>query len=260
LHIEETDLDALLERGTVRVKPGLISLSQADPNEVHAEASVPGGLVSLAELDNSEVVSGQLLTTVYYPKITLDAHWFKCSASCVRLFPETNYVRMMVDVNNKRLIFKASKKFGIDAAQWSRKRGDKLVNRQVSSRKIGFCEKLYKMMNWIPENRYKVLAVYQELEGQQIIVFNLRDCEMTVPETVRQGETTKKVRRSVLPENLRESFGRVYTDHVQMELDIRYIDELGSLSEITFGEAVTEGKMPTNQEVIIEQYTPGGVT
>ena len=85
-------------------------------------------------------------------------------------------------------------------------KGGKTVPRQNSCRIFG--AKLYELMGWIPDHRYKVQAVYQKIENAELLVFNLEECEMIVPQFSEgaDGKRVRKVKR-YYPDSWKDSFG-----------------------------------------------------
>jgi len=65
-------------------------------------------------------------------------------------------------------------KYDKDAVRWCgfKQNGD-VKKRESTAKKFG--EKIYDMMHWVKENKYRILAYYQELEGVQLLVFNLKE-------------------------------------------------------------------------------------
>jgi len=125
------------------------------------------------------------------------------------------------------------------------------------------CAKLFDMMNWIPENRYKIMAVYQELEGVRLIVFNLVECEMVVVKTVvRDDGKTVKEQKIIRPDKWLESFGNLYRTHEEaykVDLSKHYLlpDNLtGEDWESLLAERkpVVPQEPPTPREIVLREY------
>jgi len=89
------------------------------------------------------------------------------------------------------------------------------------------CAKLFELMNWIPENRYKIMAVYQVIDSTRLIVFNLVECEMLVTKMIETGEGTEKKQKTIVrPIEWLETFGNLYRDHAdayKVDLNTHYL-------------------------------------
>ena len=219
-----------------------------------------GGIFSLTELDNCEVVRGEFLSPTFLPKITLRYESFSFSSSCVRLFPDAQYVQILTDRNKKRIIILPSNPLVKEALKWSTLKNEKSYSRSCLARIL--CAKLYSLMNWIPENRYRVLAVYQEIENVRLIVFNLEECEMLVPETITtdDGKTVRK-QKKILPDAWRETFGMTYKEHkdaYNVDINAHYIlsdNKTGMDAEvgISYGREIV-GREASAVEIITRPY------
>ena len=121
------------------------------------------------------------------------------------------------------------------------------------------CGMLYDMMEWNRAARYRSMAIYQELSGNKIIVFNLDECLQVFTEVVKTDDGKKKRNTTVnMPEDWRGRFG-----YTLEELDTRNKVDLTStlitIDNIT-GErhaSRIEAKLPTPEELIHRPY--GGI-
>jgi len=221
----------------------------------------PGGLRSLKELDDFEVVRSEFLAPLFRPKIILDVDSVAFNASCVRLLPNTTFIQFLTRREEKRLVLQACGAYDKDAYQWSRMKNDKLYPRKAKCKFFGY--KIFDMMNWIPENRYKVQAVYQVLEGKQLLVFNLTECEMVVPEEVvlDNGRTITR-RIAYCPVEWRDRFGMTYREHqesTKLDLNAQYMISNASSGEqslYAFTERELQGREPTARELVTREYRP----
>lgn len=128
-----------------------------------------------------------------------------------------------------------------------------MKRRTCTARKFG--EKLYEMMEWVKENRYRILAYYQKIENVELLVFNLQECEMVVPEFVI-SKTGKVMKRGKVYLPAWDGFGMplaVHSKANEVELDAHY-----TLSDkdvdVTISDVKIKGKIPTDEEIIMSQY------
>ncbi|GHU79430.1 hypothetical protein AGMMS49992_31400 [Clostridia bacterium] len=214
-----------------------------------------GGLDAINEIDNCDVVRAEFLSPMFRPKITLNNDRLAFSASCVRLMPDVEYVQMLFDRNKRRIIILPCGRFDKDALQWSTCKNGKAQPKGITARLL--CFKLFDFMEWRSESRYKSMAVYQILDGKQLIVFNLHEVEMVISEEVASddGKVKRKLHR-VYPMDWRNSFGTLYCEHkatYEVNLDDYYImtrkdGESGStMPRIS-------GAVPTASDIITRQY------
>jgi hypothetical protein len=133
-------------------------------------------------------------------------------------------------------------------------RGD-VKKKTCTARKFG--EKLYDMMEWVKENKYRILAYYQEIDGVKLLVFDLTEYEMVVPDfvTTKTGKVVKRG-RVYPPGEWGIEFGMTLDEHSEsneVELDAHY-----TLSDkdvnVTISDMRIKGRVPSDEEIIMSQY------
>lgn len=184
-----------------------------------------GGIQSLDELLDSELVRSEFLSPTFQAKVTIQYESMVFNAAAVRLFPETHYVQLLIDRKKKRMFVIPGYEYSPCRLQWSYEKKGKKQSRKCMARLTG--AKLFEMMDWIKENRYKVMAVYQEIDGVRLIVFNLVECEMLVSETIEKEDgTSKKTIKVIRPIDWLETFGNPYRNHAdayKVDLNAHYL-------------------------------------
>lgn len=184
-----------------------------------------GGIQSLDELLDSELVRSEFLSPTFQAKVTIHYTNFSFNAASVRLFPDTHYIQVLIDRKRRRMFVIPGHEHSLGRLKWSREKNGKKQSRKCLAKFT--CAKLFEMMEWIPENRYKIMAVYQEIDGVRLIVFNLVECEMLVSETiVKDDGTMKKNIKVVRPIDWLDSFGSLYREHAEaykVDLDTHYL-------------------------------------
>ena len=185
----------------------------------------PGGIHSLDELYDSELVRSEFLSSTYQEKVTIKYTSFAFNAAAVRLFSDTQHVQVSVDRKGRRIFVVPAHEYAPCRLKWANLKNGKNQSRNCLAKVT--CAKIFHMMNWIPENRYKIMAVYQVIEGVRIIVFNLVECEMLVTKTVETSDgKTKKKTTVIRPEDWLNSFGNLYRNHAdayKVDLNARYL-------------------------------------
>ena len=213
------------------------------------------GIESLEELKRLEVLRTEFASSAYKPKVILSYETISFNKACVELLPGTHYVNVLIDRAKKRIIILPVNRHAKDALRWCGLTPEgKVKKRDCTARKFG--AKLYEMMEWVKENKYRILAYYQEIQGVELLVFNLRECEMVVPElgTTKTGKLVKRG-KAYLPGDW-NGFGMTMIQHAaanEVELDAHY-----SLSDkdvdVTISDVKVRGRTPTDEEIIMSQY------
>ena len=214
-----------------------------------------GGLSSLEEINGFDVVRQEFLSSTFKAKITWNINKFSFNSACVRLIPDKSYVQMLFDEKSRRVVLLPCGQYDKDSLRWCNNRSGKPQPRDINAQML--CSKLFDFMEWIPEHRYKVMAVYQVLSGRELIVFNLLEYERIVPEEVisADGKVKKRIKK-YYPPDWRDSFGTAYGEHkstYEVNLDDYYL--LSSFdSERMPKTPMREGQAPTPSEIITRQY------
>ncbi len=214
------------------------------------------GIASLEELQKLEVLRTEFASSIFKPKVILSYESISFNKACVKLLPETRYINILIDRSKKRIIILPVSKHDKDALQWCGISPEGEVKKRVCTAKK-FGEKLYDMMRWIKENKYRILAYYQEIEGVKLLVFNLRECEMVVPDfvTTKTGKVVKRG-KVFLPGEWGTGFGMPLSEHTEanaVALNAHYTLSDKDI-ELTIEDVRVRGKSPTDEEVIMSQY------
>lgn len=237
--------------------PANISQNLEKPiNASEPQKPTSKGIESLEELKNFEVLRTEFATSVFKPKVILSYETISFNKACLKLLPSTKYVNVLIDRHKKRIIILPVTKHAKDALQWRTNSPNGDAKRRVCTAKK-FGEKLYDMMQWVKEYKYRVIAYYQEIEGVHLLVFNLCEYEMVVPEfvTTKTGKVVKRG-KVFLPDSWQNGFGMPKTEHNEanvVELNAHYTLSDKDL-DVTISNGRIQGKAPTDEEIIMSQY------
>jgi hypothetical protein len=171
----------------------------------------------------------------------------------VRLFPENEYVQILADQSKQRLLIWPCKQFDKDSVKWSNLKSGKPQSRSIKAKIL--CAKVFRMMNWVIDYRYKVMAVFQEIDELRFVIFNLTECEMYVPgEAISKDGTIKKKRNKVYPIDWDKTFGTPFAEH--RETYQTDISTLHLLSNTTNDDSKPDiiPRIPTSSELITREY------
>lgn len=228
---------------------------------VESGTEIPeGGLRSLDELQEAEYIRAEFITPVFRPKVTLNYTDLIFNTACVRLMDDTEYVQMLVLPSTKRLVIMPCNEYDKDSVKWSIFKDGKPKSRNVTARIA--CGKLFQLMDWNINYRYKIMAVYQILQDQRLVVFNLNECEMYVPDDKAKTDGSTRIRRKkVYPIDWEKSFGSPYSEHRETyAVDLDHLYLLSNDIELDAPKPAVDGRIPTPEELITrEYYTPDDI-
>lgn len=90
------------------------------------------------------------------PALSIKYGVMKFNMACIRLFEGIKYVVPILNPYKKRLALIMCPEEDSASVEWARQKGESWVNKDIVS--LEFVEKIYKMMSWNRECRYKVLG------------------------------------------------------------------------------------------------------
>lgn len=157
----------------------------------------------LVDLAGYQVTKAELFAHLREPAITIWENRIKFNMACLRRFPGVTHIQILIHPDQKRLIIRPCLPDAPDSLRWARGGGEKeLVNRDLIC-KI-FAAKVFDLMGWNGEYRYKMLGKPAVCDGEMLFLFKLTDFELFV-----SGKKTK----AYLPGDWRDYFGTPVEEH-----------------------------------------------
>lgn len=155
------------------------------------------------DLDDYEIVSAEFFAQVREPAFTINVNKITANAACVRMLPDVDYVKILVNQKEKKLVLKPCDELDISGYKWARMKD----GRRYASQRTGepFVLIICKLMGWNPDYRYKILGKKNKANGEDVLVFDLTVAQ--VFEKPTPGENGKGSRRAIMPAGWNGSFG-----------------------------------------------------
>lgn len=158
-------------------------------------------IVDLAEY---QVTRAEFFAHLREPSITIWDSRIKFNMSCLRRFPGITHIQLLIHPEQRRLIVRPCDPDAPDSLRWAKGGGEKeIINRDLKCKL--FAGKVYDLMNWNPEYRYKMMGKPAVYEGEALFLFKLTDFEMYV--------NGIKKRKGYFPEEWRDYFGVPVKQH-----------------------------------------------
>lgn len=217
------------------------------------ENEIPiGSIRSIEELNRAQVIMPEFTAPTFRPKVTLNYGDLTFNSSCVKLFSENEYFQLLVDDEKKRMIALPCGQYDVGVVKWSNIKKGIPQSRNIKA-KIA-CAKIFRLMDWDITYRYKVMAIYQKLNGIPLVVFNFSDCTMLVPEEIIGKDGKVKIQRhTVYPLDWDKLFGPPYGEHrKQYEVDIQTYHLLSN--ELKEEQPPVVPRVPTPEEIMTRDY------
>ncbi len=121
-------------------------------------------------IDDFEVPGPEFFAQVKEPLFTINVNKVYVNAVCVRLLPDVEYVRIIVNRKLKQIAIEPSDELDIKAYKWYKVKNGK----RYASQRTGeiFVMMFCKMMGWDPDYRYQIMGRLTHSNGKALIVFD----------------------------------------------------------------------------------------
>lgn len=193
--------------------------------------------------DGFQVVRGEYFALTYEPYITLNTYKLSVNRSCLNRLPNVDYVQILVNPKDKKLVIRPSNEDEKGAFRWRIK--GKLASRMVVCKV--FFAMVMDLMDWNPTYRYKLLGKMVMSKSEYLYVFDLTEPE--IYQRLPRDPVTGKVihtgsRQPMYPEEWKNQFGlpidenrkslqiSIYNGYIVYGLKEDNPDELSSEGEV----------------------------
>ena len=159
--------------------------------------------------DGFQVVRGEFFSHIYEPSFTLNLNKISVNMACIRKLPDVEYVQILVHPEEKNLVIRPCKEEEKDSFRW------KTTGKRVSPKQVTckvFFAKIYALMGWNLDYRYKLLGKLIRSNGELLFVFNLNNPEIYI-RVFREGEKPRVSRTPVYPQEWKNQFGISVEEH-----------------------------------------------
>ena len=171
-------------------------------------------------LDKFQVVRREFFSHISEPSITFNNYKIGLNSACIKRLPQIEYIQFLVNRQTQKLAIRPCLESDFHSFQWCTTSGGKRKPRQVTG-KIFFM-KLFDMMGWNPNYRYKILGKLIKANGEYLFVFDLTSTEV-YQRIVKEGAKPKTSRTPVFPAEWQDQFGVPYEEH-KRSLQINIFD------------------------------------
>jgi hypothetical protein len=159
--------------------------------------------------DGYQVVRGEFFAHIREPSITFNNHKVSLNTACLNRLPTVDYVQILVNPNELKLVVRPSSEDEKDSFIWCTK-GEKRKPKQVTCRV--FFAKIMDLMDWNPEHRYKLLGKLIRSGDEFLFTFDLTAMEV-YQWIVRDGEKPRSSRTPVFSAEWQNQFGLPVEEH-----------------------------------------------
>lgn len=156
-----------------------------------------------------EVVRGEFFAHIYEPSITFSKSKITMNTACIKKLPDIEYVQILVNPQKKQLAIRPCNEDAKDSFKWcTAKHKPKQITCRV------FFAKVFSLMEWNTNFRYKLLGKLMQSETDILFVFDLTTPEIYQKITKDDGSACTS-RTPSYPEEWKNQFGIPVSEHSQ---------------------------------------------
>ncbi len=182
-------------------------------DEPPSEASIQPGEF---DLRGYEIARTQFFDVQERICVTFSDRTIVFSTAAVRKFGDCTNIELLVHPDNKLFAVRPCPAKDKTSVQWARKRDGILLPKNISG--IAFLPPIFEMFQWNKNCKYKIIGVHRQRNNESILVFNLNETEVILPNASilpQEPDTPNKSREKVMgyPQEWVDNFGSDYYAH-----------------------------------------------
>ena len=154
-----------------------------------------------------QIVRGEFFAHTYEPSFTFNANKVSVNTACIKKLPDTDYVQILVNSEEKKLAVRPCLEDEKDAMRWCCRI---------------FFGKVISLMDWNPHYRYKLLGKLIRSNNELLFVFDLTTPEIFI-RTLKDDGKMKSSRTPTYPAEWQNQFGVPVEEH-QNSMQINIFD------------------------------------
>ena len=169
--------------------------------------------------DGQQVVPAEYFAHRYEPSITFNQGKISLNTACLRRFPDINYIQILINPNDKKMIVKPCLEEEKDSFVWCTKsKKPKHITCKI------FFGMIANLMNWNTDYRSKLLGKLIKNNEEYFFLFNLTSYEFYEREII-EGENKQKISRiPKFPEEWKHRFGLSVEEH-KRQLQVNIVND-----------------------------------
>lgn len=252
-----------LQSGIVAEKK-TISFAEDAVTPMAIDEAAPGDVIELSDdfdFEGYQVVRREFFAHTFEPSITFNNYKVYVNTACLNKFPHADCVQLLINRESGILALRPCAESERDAFAWCNTSGGKRKPRQVTGKL--FFAKLFELMDWNIDYRYKLLGKVIHANGEYLIAFDLNASEI-YQRIAKDGGKPKTARTPVFPAGWKDQFGLPYHEH-QKSLQINIFDGYAiygikdnTVSSMAPGDDATPAEGAEQSEVTVQEGCVNG--
>lgn len=193
------------------------------------------------ELGEYEIVRPEFFAHIKEPAFTINVDKICVNAACVRLLPDAEFVQILINRHEKKLVLLPCDETEITGYRWARTKNGKRYSTQRSGEP--FVLTLCRIMDWNPDYRYKILGRLVNSKGKSLIAFDLSSYECFSKRSNDGGTKGTSRRTAFTAGDWDGKFGPKYSESRRS----LQVETFNGFTLISIKGKEIEGKMITDQ-------------
>lgn len=153
------------------------------------------------DLRGFEIARSQFFDTARKICVTFSTDYFQFSTECVRKLEKAIYIEMLVHPHEHLLAARRCTKETRNAIRWALVDDGQYYPRNISC--AAYIETLYKIFGWNLGCRYRVRGLHRQKDQEAVIIFDVRETEMFIPQSVLDSRQDDNPKDDLLPGDVR---------------------------------------------------------
>lgn len=165
-----------------------------------------------------QVVRREFFAHLREPSLTFNGCKIYVNSASLAKFPKADYMQILINRKTKILALRPCKEGERDSFSWCSISKGKRKPKQITCKL--FFAKVFTMMSWNPDYRYKLLGTVIHAKGEYLLAFDLSSTEV-YQKIYSEGEKPKASRAATYPSEWQNQFGLPFYEHRQsMQVNI----------------------------------------
>lgn len=176
-----------------------------------------------------QVVRREFVSHRFDPAMTVKVNSITFNNACIKALVDATYVQFLINPTEKKLIVRPCDAGARDAIRWCVIKKDGRKSRQITCKP--FAERLFSMMGWDVEFRYRFQGMRIRYYEDEMYLFDLSADERFAP--MKTDENGKRiVSAPELPEKWNGNYGMSVEEH-DMSTKVDFLDGFVTPSDVT---------------------------
>lgn len=144
------------------------------------------------KLGNFQRIAAGFFAQTKEPAFTINVDKVGANAAAVRLFPDVDYMEILINPNEKKVALKPCDELNLSGYRWAKTKDGKRYSTQRTGLPFVLC--VCRIMGWNPNNRFRILGKKVRSDtDEEILLFDLnekQEFKRTVSENGKKGRST----------------------------------------------------------------------